>query len=61
MVQEWYLKEGTTLKWRATGNVEEGYAEYCLLSENGVEEYLAIGEKANLRSKNQGIMEFIKC
>lgn len=43
MVQEWYLKERTTLKWRATGNVEEGYAEYCLLSENEVEDYLELG------------------
>ena len=32
MVKDWYFKEGTTLKWRATGNVEEGYEEYCLFT-----------------------------
>ena len=54
MIQEWYLKEGTTLKWRATGNVEEGYAEYCLLSENGVEEYLAIGAEGEFKIEKSG-------
>lgn len=54
MVQEWYLKEGTILKWRVTGSVEEGYAEYCLLSENGVEDYLEFGAEGEFKVEKSG-------
>lgn len=54
MVQEWFLNEGTILKWSVTGDVEEGYAEYCLLSENGVEEYLELGEEGEFKVEKSG-------
>ncbi len=54
MVQEWYLEEGTSLSWRVKGNAEVGYVEYCLLSEEGVEEYLELNAEGGFKVKKSG-------
>ena len=48
------LKMDSTANLEHPGNVEEGYAEYCLLSENGVEEYLAIGGEGEFKIEKSG-------